>query len=156
MIGTDSVSSEEVHINAPAELVWQVILDFDKYPLWNDFCPQISGELELGAAVSMQVDLGDGLQSQTEYISRIEPPHLIAWAMENKPGDPVHAERLQYVRPVDECSGTYLTVDEFGGELMAPMIEQMGAAVESGFNRCAQGLKRRAEALYAESSADSQ
>ena len=46
MIGKDSVSSEKITINAPAEVVWSVIVDFENYHLWNDFCPQISGELE--------------------------------------------------------------------------------------------------------------
>ena len=41
-------------------------------------------------------------------------------------------------------------IDEFSGEAVAPMVELLGAQVESGFNRCAQGLKARAEALYAQ------
>ncbi len=147
MITDNSVSSEEITIQAPAELVWQVLVDFDNYHLWNDFCPRIEAELELGAAVAMQVDLGSGLQPQTEYITRLEPPRVITWSMENKPGDPIHADRSQYLRPVDEGSCTYLTVDEFGGEAIGPMIEAFGQAMEEGFNRCARGLKARAEAL---------
>jgi uncharacterized membrane protein len=39
MITANSVSSEEIVINAPAQVVWDVILDFDNYGLWNTFCP---------------------------------------------------------------------------------------------------------------------
>ena len=104
VITENSVSSEEITIDAPAELVWSVLVDFDNYHLWNDFCPQIEAELKLGAPVAMQVDLGDGLQPQTEYITRLEAPGVITWTMENKPGDPVHADRSQYVKPIDDSS----------------------------------------------------
>lgn len=148
MITENSVSSDELTINAPAELVWEVLVDFDNYHLWNDFCPSIEAQLKLGSPVAMQVDLGNGPQPQTEFITRLEPPRVITWSMENKPDDPVHADRSQFVTPLDDGSCTYLTVDEFSGEAMGPMLEAFGKVMEDGFNRCAIGLKARAEALY--------
>ena len=62
--------------------------------------------------------------------------------------DPIHADRAQYVTPIDDTSCRYVSVDEFSGEFAGPMIEQMGALVEKGFNTCAADLKKRAEALY--------
>ncbi len=150
MIDDSSVASETVTIEAPAELVWEVITDFPNYHLWNEFCPRIEGQLALGEAVTMQVDLGAGLQEQVEYITRIDPPQAIVWSMENRPGDPIHAARLQQVTPIDAQRCTYVTVDTFAGEEVGPMLEAMGKPVEDGFNRCARGLKARAEALYRE------
>jgi uncharacterized protein YndB with AHSA1/START domain len=148
MITENSVSSEEIVINAPAELVWNVILDFKNYGLWNSFCPSMKGEAVVGAPLEMQVDLGNGLQTQVEYMTKIEPCHTVVWSMENKPGDPIHADRIQRITPIDEVSCRYLSVDEFSGEFAGPMIEQLGAQVEQGFNACAAGLKERAESLH--------
>jgi hypothetical protein len=148
MITENSVSSEEIVINAPAKVVWDVILDFDNYGLWNPFCPSMKGEAVIGSALEMQVDLGNGLQPQVEYVTKIEPFHTIVWSMENKPGDPIHADRMQRITAIDESSCRYWSIDEFSGEFVAPMMEQMGEVVERGFNGCAQGLKVRAEALY--------
>lgn len=148
MITENSISSEEIVINAPAEVVWDVILDFENYGLWNPFCPSIKGEPVIGSALEMQVDLGNGLQQQVEYITRLEPCHTVVWSMENKPGDPIHANRMQRITPVDEGSCRYLSLDEFSGEFVPQMLELMGEVVERGFNRCAQGLKERAEALH--------
>lgn len=148
MITDTSVSSEEIVINAPAQIVWDVILDFANYSLWNTFCPSIEGEPVVGSPVAMQVDMGNGPQLQVEYVTRVEPIHTIVWSMENKPGDPIHADRLQRVTPIDEHSCRYVSIDEFSGEFAGPMIEQMGAIVEKGFNDCATGLKARAEELY--------
>jgi len=148
MISDNSVASDEVVIHAPAELVWEVLVDFARYGQWNTFCPEARGEPVVGCALHMQVDLGNGLQTQVETITRVEPPHTIVWSMENKPGDPIHADRMQRVTPIDATSCRYISIDEFSGEAVAPMLAAMGAAVERGFNRCALDLKARAEALY--------
>jgi uncharacterized protein YndB with AHSA1/START domain len=153
MITANSVSSEEIIINAPAKVVWDIILDFANYGLWNTFCPGMKGEAVVGSPVEMQVDLGHGLQTQVEYVTKVEPIHTIVWSMENKPGDPIHADRAQYITPIDDSSCRYLSVDQFSGEFAGPMIEQMGKQVEQGFNDCAAGLKARAEELYRASGA---
>jgi hypothetical protein len=148
MITANSVSSEEIVINAPAEVVWGVIVDFANYGLWNTFCPSMKGEAVIGSPLEMQVDLGNGLQSQVEYVTKIEPIHTIVWSMENKPGDPIHADRIQRITAIDESSCRYWSIDEFSGEFSGPMIEQLGEQVEKGFNDCAVGLKARAEELH--------
>jgi uncharacterized membrane protein len=39
MISEDTISSDEVTIAAPVQLVWDVLVDFENYGLWNKFCP---------------------------------------------------------------------------------------------------------------------
>lgn len=148
MITANSVASETLAINAPAGIVWEVITDFSSYGEWNQFCSSITGELRMGEPLHMEVDLGNGPQTQVESITCIEPGRRIVWSMENKPGDPLHADRAQEITPIDEYSCTYYTVDEFGGDMCGPMIEAMGKAVEDGFNLCARNIKARAEAIY--------
>ena len=116
MITENSVGSDEVIINAPVELVWDILLDFANYPEWNTFCPQIKNEsLEMGAAVDMMIDLGgEGLTAQTEYICKVDPQACIAWRMENKTEDPVHAIRSQFLQRIDDNSCSYHTIDEIG------------------------------------------
>jgi hypothetical protein len=150
MISENSVASEEIVINAPAEIVWDVLMDFANYELWNSFCPKMKGEPVVGSALEMQVDLGNGLQEQVEYVTRLEPFHTIVWSMENKPGDPVHADRMQRITPLNASSCRYWSIDEFSGEFVPAMMEAMGEQIERGFNNCAKGLKQRAEHLFSE------
>ena len=150
MITADTVSSDEITIAAPIQLVWEVLVNFADYGKWNSFCPECEAALEIGSPIKMQVDLGFGLQEQVEYICRIDPPNAIAWKMDTKPGDPIHAVRTQYIRQVDENTTVYVSVDEFSGEGMPMMMETLGKAVEDGFNACGYGLKRYAEQLFAE------
>lgn len=149
MITENAVYSDEVTIEAPVEMVWDILLDFENYPAWNTFCPSAKNtSLELGSAVDMMVDLGNGLSQQVEYICRVEPNKCIAWAMENKPEDPVHAVRSQHLKRLDDQRCTYVSVDEFSGPQMTAMMEHFAGAVEAGFNRCAYDLKAHAEKTF--------
>lgn len=145
MITETSISSEEIIIEAPVEKVWAVLVDFDNYGKWNQFCPDCQAELTLGSPVVMKTYLGEQLIDQVEYMSRIDPCEAIAWRMENKPGDPIHAERTQYLKKLSETSCSYLSVDEFSGEQVPAMMEFAGEHVENGFNLCARGLKDHCE-----------
>jgi hypothetical protein len=68
--------------------------------------------------------------------------------MENRPEDPVHAVRSQYLKRLNDSSCTYVSVDEFAGPQMAAMMEHFAPAVEAGFNRCAYDLKAHAERAF--------
>ncbi len=67
MITADTVSSDEITIEAPIQLVWDVLVNFSDYGSWNSFCPQCEAALEIGSPIKMQVDLGFGLQEQVEH-----------------------------------------------------------------------------------------
>ena len=147
MITESSVSSDLITIHSPIEIAWEVLTDFQNYHLWNYFCPKVEGVLELGESVTMQVDLGNGLQTNVEYITKIDPPNSLVWSMKNKLNDPVHADRYQNLVSVDKYRCTYQTEDCFSGEAVASMLEIMGEHIQTGFNKCALGLKRRSEEL---------
>ena len=148
MISEDTVSSDEIEIQAPIELVWDVLVDFANYGQWNKFCPVCEAELVIGSPVKMQVELGFGLQEQVEYICRIDPYEAIAWKMDTKPGDPIHATRTQYLQRLDDGCCMYRSVDVFSGDGLAEMMSLMGKPVEAGFNLCGYGLKVFCEARY--------
>ena len=148
MITESSVSSDLITIDSPIEIAWEVLTDFQNYCLWNSFCPKIEGVLELGAPITMQVDLGNGLQTNVEYITRLDQPNTLVWSMENKPNDPVHADRYQNLVYLDNDRCTYQTEDYFSGEAVPSMIEILGEHIQAGFNKCGVGLKRRSEELF--------
>ena len=85
MISHDTISSDLIEIQAPREFVWDILVDFENYGAWNQFCPRCEADLVLGAPIKMQVDLGFGLQEQTEKICLIQAPEAISWKMDTQP-----------------------------------------------------------------------
>jgi hypothetical protein len=52
-------SIEHVHeVDAPAEAVWQVIVDLDLYPAWNSFVLSCRSTLVPGSPIDMRVRVG--------------------------------------------------------------------------------------------------
>ena len=39
----------------PAQAVWDVLVDFDRYSEWNPFCVEASGVLKVGEPLSMKL-----------------------------------------------------------------------------------------------------
>lgn len=153
MITQDTVYSDTVTIAAPAEMVWDILIDFANYSLWNSFCPElINKALAIGEDVEMMVDLGQGLQKQVETICLIEPVKTLAWEMilENK--ETLHACRSQRLTALTPTSCSYVSEDAFTGNLTELVIESQGQAIEKGFNACAYALKDYAEKRYASQS----
>lgn len=151
MITDTSVFSDTVTIQAPANFVWEILLNFADYEKWNPFCPSILNKaLEIGEAVDMQVDLGSGLQQQVEFLEIIDAPKTLAWGMTMESEEKLKALRTQSLKEVNAHSCEYISEDAFSGELTPMIIEHMGTAIETGFNQCAYGLKDYAESLYAQ------
>ena len=147
MITENAVHSEKILINAPDHLVWKILIDFENYAEWNTFTPSIKSKLEMGAAVDMQVDLGQGLQNQVEYICRIDENKAIAWAAEFGDKETLYACRTQFIEKITDNSCYYMSVDEFSGKMTTDVVKFQGKNIEIGFNRCAIELKAYAEKL---------
>ncbi|MFD2272720.1 SRPBCC family protein [Undibacterium arcticum] len=47
------VTSVKVQINAPASLVWDVLVDLDNYPQWNPYTVKVESTLEMGEPVNL-------------------------------------------------------------------------------------------------------
>jgi hypothetical protein len=48
-----TVRSETFDIEAPASVVWGILVDMESYGEWNPFCIKADSTLEMGAPVNM-------------------------------------------------------------------------------------------------------
>ena len=140
------VASDPVEIEAPAERVWDILVDFERYGEWNPFTTRVDASLEIGAPVMLHVTLGRLKRKQPERIETVEPPQLLAWG--TTMGHPLllSALREQRVEPLSESRCRYLTTDATSG-LLTPLVALLfGHLIRQGFNDMAAALKTRAEA----------
>ena len=52
--------STSTTIDAPAEKVWEVLIDTAKWPEWDPSCERIEGEVALGAKIKAFTKLSPG------------------------------------------------------------------------------------------------
>lgn len=148
------IESLTVEIAAPAELVWEVMVDYERYPEWNPFTVAVETTLKVGDPIDLHLPMPDGTEGtfvNREFIRRVEEPtYLLYDTGEQMPG--IFAYREQFIEPLDAARCTYRTTDTFSGEHAAAVIEATGDWVKAGFDAVALALKERAERLYAERS----
>lgn len=144
-----TVYSEIVTINAPIDSVWQVLLDFDRYPDWNPFTYRVETDLTLHSPVALYVKLpGWGSRLQIESVHEVTEPTKLSWGMTLGTAFLLTALREQTLTSVTANQCTYQSTDAFSG-LLTPVVRALFAnSIRNGFNAMAYALKARVEPDY--------
>ncbi len=135
----------EAHIAAPPEVVWDVLIDFDRYGEWNPFTPGLVAELVPGAPVEITVNLAGKQVVQTEEMVEVTPPERLVW--KTTYGGPwlLRAQRTQWLEPLDDGGTRYVSEDVMHGPLVPIVHLVHGRALTDGFGGMARALKTRCE-----------
>jgi hypothetical protein len=140
--------SSEIEIDAPSELVWSILRDFDSYPAWNPFTVSVKTTLELGSTVDMQVKLRPPkTMHQVEFVSALVDGERVCWGGHVGPRWFISADRCQVLTDLGAGRTRYSTTDAFRGVGVGLMFLIVGRHVQRGFDDVARALKARAEAL---------
>lgn len=146
------ITSVKVEIDAPASVVWQVLLDLPRYHEWNPFTVKVESSLAVGDPVRLYVPNpaapGENL-CIVEHIVAVEPERLLSWEQKPTAESKDAARRDQYVEVLGPERSSYFTTDIFLGVNADELTRNFGAWVKLSFDAVAQGLKRHAEALHA-------
>ena len=135
----------EVEIEAPIERVWSILLDLERYSLWNPFTARVESTLQVGDPIHLYPRLiGKRPMHRVERVSRNEPYHL-CWDLTMGAAFLLTAERCQTLTPLSGDRTHYITEDRFRGLLTPLVMAIFGRAMQRGFEECAKGLKKQAE-----------
>ena len=131
-------------IDAPAEVVWQIITDFERYPEWNPFITELCGSLREGARLRATFTVA-GRKPQTfePRITVIEPGKRLVWSGRLAIPRLFDAEHILAVDGLDR-SATFTHREHFRG-LLVPVLGKTLAATHDAFRAMDAALARRAE-----------
>ncbi len=149
----------EIVIKAPAERVWEVMLDVHRYSEWNPFINKIDCTVPapvLGTDLTLHVQFKGGQKVATvERITQLDPPSrhadgIVRGVLEYQFLGFLHTfylvrgRRSQVVEQRDSRETLYRTREHLYGLLgfAAPI-----KAVQDGFERHASALKLRCESM---------
>ncbi len=137
-----------LEIEAPAEVVWQVLTDFDAYGEWNPFVVEATCALDVGSAMDMRVRVLPFMaQSQREWVTSVEPGRGFCYAMSMTPGRALRSERCHRVEPLLPERCRYESRFEIAGPLSAVVKGLLGGQLRRGFGEMSAAVKVRAESL---------
>jgi hypothetical protein len=132
------------HIDAPPEIVWDVITDFAAYPQWNPFITSIEGEAREGAHLRTTFQLA-GRRPRTfrPTVKVVEPGRRLVWLGRLLIPGLFDGEHGFALRPA--ASGTdFVHTERFRG-ILPPLVGRVLAATHEAFTRMDAALVARAE-----------
>ena len=135
-----------IEIDAPAERVWQVLIDFSRYGQWNPFIRSIVGEAQQGQTleVFIQPPGGNGMTFRP-VIRVLQPGRELHWAGRLLlPGifDGVHQFQLE---PLGENRTRFVHREVFSGLLVPFLWNSLDQQTRQGFEDMNQALKHQVE-----------
>ncbi|MCH2186216.1 SRPBCC domain-containing protein [Myxococcota bacterium] len=139
---------ESYEVRASAEVLWQVITDFDRYPEWNPFVISCSAELREGQPIDMRVQLFKRFaQPQRERILEVSPGSTFRYGLAPGRFGALSSVRSHVVRAQDPNHSHYQSHFQLTG-WMAPLTQVwLGGRLEQGFHSMTRALVARAEGL---------
>lgn len=134
----------EVFIDAPIEVVWAALLDFQAYPEWNPFIRKIEGKPQVGE--SLVVTIQPPNQKPMNFYPAVltAAPYEFSWFGSLwKPGifDGTHRFILERVGNRVKL----IHAETFSGLLYWPVFALIRKSTQAGFESMNAALKQRCE-----------
>jgi uncharacterized protein YndB with AHSA1/START domain len=137
-------SASELEIEAPPEVVWDVLTGFADWPSWNPDVKSMSfqGELEPGSEFRWKA----GPSTIVSTLQRVEAPRAIEWTGRTMSIKAFHVWRLE-----PRNGKTFVRTDESFDGLLARVLrgslqKTLDKSLEEGLQRLKAEAERRARA----------
>jgi hypothetical protein len=134
-----------IDIDAPADLVWRVVTDLDRYPEWNPFIVRASGEQRVGERLHVTIR-APGTRAVTfrPRILQLQPGRLLRWKGQLWVPGLFDGRHALVVEELPGGRSRFTTHEDVSGILL-PFLGKVMRASQEGFEQMAQALRRRAE-----------
>ena len=139
---------DQVQIDAPADVVWEVLADVDGWGRWNPVYPEAKGSVGVGDEIALTI-----------VLEGMKPAKSSAKVFHSKPGEAlqfgalafaglVRATRFIEIAPRSPTSCTVVNGEAFGRLLGPTLVRMVGAKIQNGLRGQNAGLKAAAEAKW--------
>jgi hypothetical protein len=140
---------DRIGVQAPAEVIWEIVRDLDHWSEWNPTYPKASGEVRIGEVLDVTLALeGQPPQALKPKVLDWIPNEQLHWELKMM-GGMIKTIRYIEIEALGDESCIVNNGEIFGG-LMGPSLgKRVGRTVRRGFKAMNEALKARAEAAWA-------
>lgn len=137
----------EIEIEAPPEMVWEILTDLNQYSDWNPFIVEASGDIAVGNKLLNRLQPPGGKAMTIKpAVTAVEPAQTFEW-LGHLGVRGVFDGRHRFELQATPAGGTRLThTEQFDGVLVRFMRKTPDTQTKSGFKVMNSALKTRAEA----------
>jgi len=135
-------------IQAPSEVIWDILADLDHWGDWNPLYPQAAGEVKTGAVVRATLALPDQAPREiTPKIVEWVPYEQIIWADLAWRGW-VQSIRYFEIEELGKTACIFSTGELFDSTAARWYADKHRRAMKKGFAAMSEALKLRAEEVW--------
>jgi hypothetical protein len=136
-----------IEIEASADRVWQMLTDFESYPLWHPTIERIGGPLQKGAQIEFVGKLEGGkTMTFRPTLLVVEPGRELRWLGKVLVRGLFDGEHRFEIESLAPGRVRLRQSERFRGVLVPLMLAMIGKATLRGFEAANLALKARAEA----------
>ena len=137
----------EIAIDASAQEVWAILVDTAAYPDWNPFVRKISGRLEVGDRLEVELTPPGGRGMTIRPVVReVRAGRGFSWLGSVGIPGVFDGEHSFQIEPLGEGRVRFLHSERFSGILAPVIMAFIEDSTRKGFEAMNQALKERAEA----------
>jgi hypothetical protein len=140
---------DRIGVQAPAEVIWEIVRDLDGWSDWNPTYPKASGEVRIGGMLDVTLALeGQPPQALKPKVLDWIPNEQLHWELRMMGG---MIKTIRYIE-IEALGPENCVVNngEIFGGLMGPSLgKRVGRTVRRGFKAMNEALKDRAETAWA-------
>ncbi|HKV43118.1 MAG TPA: SRPBCC domain-containing protein [bacterium] len=137
----------EVEINAPAELVWQILTDLAWYPIWNPYIYPATGEIRAGSQLDITLHSDTGVIEFQPTVVAIQPNRLLRWHGQTLTLGVFDRDQTFTLEPIGSDRSRLIAQEAFTGLLTSISGNVQGDA-QRGLDEMSRALRDRAEIMH--------
>lgn len=141
--GCHSISTE-IKIDAPADKVWQEVMDTSAYPTWNPFIKKVKGNYEQGKKVSVTIEATESKPMVFKPKVLELDDNSLRWKGRFLMPGIFTGEHYFRAEEQEDGSTVFYQGEEFSG-ILVPFFGFSNT--EAGFQKMNTALKERSESL---------
>jgi hypothetical protein len=134
-------------VEAPAERVWEVLTDFDRWAEWNPSVPSIEGEPRVGSTVALTLAMPGRPSAKVKAaLTEVVPERRLVWDGTVGPKWLFAGHREFLIEPQPDGTVLFTHVEDVSGLLFPLFRAFMGGAIRRHHEGLNDAVKERAEA----------
>jgi hypothetical protein len=139
-----------IGVQAPAEIVWEVISDFPAWKEWNPVHPRMEGELRIGTTLVVDFVVGDAPPTTIMPIVQDWVPYeQLHWRTKRLRGF-VTAIRYIEIDKKGDQNAIFSNGELFMGPLVRFVSRDERRRLRAAFTRMGEAVRDRAEAIWSQ------
>ncbi|MDN3669173.1 SRPBCC domain-containing protein [Echinicola jeungdonensis] len=133
----------QIHIEAKPKLVWAILMDFDNYPQWNPFIKSLTGKIQIGKTIKVNLS---GMNFMPKIIA-LEKNKEFQWLGNLGFKGLFDGEHRFELLENPDGSTTFVHSEKFKGILVPILKKKLLKETKPGFEAMNLSLKNRVEGI---------